>query len=390
MSSSIHISGDRKQDRGKSARGQLKVFLGYAAGVGKTLRMLEEAQDLKRQGEDIVVGYFEPHKRKDTIAKVDGLEVVPKRIVTYRAGTFQEMDTTAILSRRPAICIVDELAHTNVPGSERTKRWEDVQVLLAAGIDVMTNMNIQHLESLNDQVFRITGIRVRETVPDWFVKAADEVVMVDVTTEALLNRLKRGNIYAAEAAQRAMENFFKESTLTALRELALRQTAHELGSREIASAAEEQQPQQEHSSTSPSPPRATVDRILIYVSSDPSTVMLIRRGRRMADYLGGDCFAVSVMPFRDHSRVSKRDQDAVEEHLKFARHLHIETRTLEGDDLAETVVDFAHRNQITHIIVRRRDYRWWSRLLRTDRILRIVQKATDIRVIIVAERKKHS
>jgi len=138
------------------------VFLGYAAGVGKTLRMLEEAQDLKRQGEDIVVGYFEPHKRKDTIAKVDGLELVPRRIVAYRGGTFQEMDTTAILSRRPAICVVDELAHTNVPGSERTKRWEDVQVLLASGINVMTNMNIQHLESLNDQVFRITGIRVRE------------------------------------------------------------------------------------------------------------------------------------------------------------------------------------------------------------------------------------
>ena len=389
MSSSIHISGDGKRDRGPSARGQLKVFLGYAAGVGKTLRMLEEAQDLQRQGEDIVVGYFEPHKRKDTIARLDGLEVVPRRAVAYRGGTFQEMDTTGILSRRPAICVVDELAHTNVPGSERAKRWEDVEVLLASGIDVMTNMNIQHLESLNDQVFRITGIRVRETVPDWFVKRADEVVMVDVTTEALLNRLKRGNIYAAETAQRAMENFFKESTLTALRELALRQTAHELGSREIASAAEEQQPQQEHSSSSPSPPRATVDRILIYVSADASTVMLVRRGRRMADYLGADCFAVSVMPFRGHGRMSKQDQDAVEEHLKFARHLHIETRILEGDDLAETVVDFAHRNQITHIILSRRDYRWWSHLLRTDPILRIVEKATDIRAIIVAERKRH-
>jgi two-component system, OmpR family, sensor histidine kinase KdpD len=389
MSSSIHINGDGKRDRGPSARGQLKVFLGYAAGVGKTLRMLEEAQDLQRQGEDIVVGYFEPHKRKDTIARLDGLEVVPRRAVIYRGGTFQEMDTTGILSRRPAICVVDELAHTNVPGSERAKRWEDVEVLLASGIDVMTNMNIQHLESLNDQVFRITGIRVRETVPDWFVKGADEVVMVDVTTEALLNRLKRGNIYAAETAQRAMENFFKESTLTALRELALRQTAHELGSREIASAAEEQQPQQENVSASPSPHRITADRILIYVSSDPSTVMLVRRGRRMADYLGADCFAVSVMPFRDRNRTRKQDQDALEEHLKFARHLHIETRILEGDDLAETVVDFAHRNQITHIILSRRDYRWWSHLSGTDPILRIVQKATDIRVIIVAERKRH-
>ncbi len=198
MSSSIHISRDGEQNYGQSGRGQLKVFLGYAAGVGKTYRMLEEAQQLKRQGKDIVVGYFEPHGRKDTIAKADGLEIIPRRTVVYRGCTFQEMDIPAILSRRPAICVVDELAHTNVPGSERSKRWEDVQVLLDVGIEVMTNMNIQHLESLNDQVFRITGIRVRETVPDWFVKSAAEVVMVDATTGALLNRLKRGDIYAPE------------------------------------------------------------------------------------------------------------------------------------------------------------------------------------------------
>ena len=190
--------------------------------------MLEEAQQLKRQGKDVVVGYFEPHKRKDTIAKTEGLEMVPTKTINYRGVALQEMDTFAIQMRRPAICVVDELAHTNVPGSERTKRWEDVQVLLDGGIDVMTNMNIQHLESLNDQIFHITGIRVRETVPDWFVKSADEVLMVDATTEALLNRLKRGDIYALEKAQKAMENFFKESNLTALRELALRQTAHEL------------------------------------------------------------------------------------------------------------------------------------------------------------------
>src|SRR5450755_2793401 len=189
MSSSIHINRDEEQTYGQSGRSQLKVFLGYAAGVGKTYRMLEEAQQLKRQGKDIVVGYFEPHGRKDTIAKATGLELIPRRAVAYRGGTFQEMDTTGILSRRPAICVVDELAHTNVPGSERAKRWEDVEVLLASGIDVMTNMNIQHLESLNDQVFRITGIRVRETVPDWLIKSTDEVVMVDSTAEALINRL---------------------------------------------------------------------------------------------------------------------------------------------------------------------------------------------------------
>ena len=185
MSSSIHINRDGGQNYGQTRRGQLKVLLGYAAGVGKTYRMLEEAQQLKRQGKDIVVGYFEPHERKDTIAKAAGLELIPRRTILYRGTAFQEMDTTGILTRNPATCVVDELAHTNVPGSERSKRWEDVQVLLDAGIDVMTNMNIQHLESLNDQVFQITGVRVRETVPDWFVKGADEVVMVDATTGAL-------------------------------------------------------------------------------------------------------------------------------------------------------------------------------------------------------------
>src|SRR4029077_12502953 len=239
MSSSTHINRDGEQDYGQTRRGQLKVFLGYAAGVGKTYRMLEEAQQLKRTGKDIVVGYFEPHARKDTIAKAVGLEHIPRRIIVYKGAEFPEMDIAAILARHPGICVVDELAHTNVPGSERSKRWEDVQVLLDGGIDVMTNMNIQHLESLNDQVFLITGIRVRETVPDWFVKGADEVVMVDATTGALLNRLKRGDIYATEKAQRAMENFFKESTLTALRELALRQAAHQLDLREVASTSQE-------------------------------------------------------------------------------------------------------------------------------------------------------
>jgi len=388
MLSSIHTNRTGEQDYEQSSRGQLKVFLGYAAGVGKTYRMLEEAQQLKRQGKDIVVGYFEPHGRKDTIAKSNGLEIVPRRILAYRGGAFEEMDITAIVSRRPAICIVDELAHSNVPGSERSKRWEDVQVLLGAGIDVITNMNIQHLESLNDQVFQITGIRVRETVPDWFVKSAAEVVMVDATTGALLNRLKRGDIYAPEKAQRAMDNFFKESTLTALRELALRQAAHELDLREIASTSEERRTQQEVSSASPSSPMATIDRILIYVSSDASTAMLIRRGRRMADYLGAECFAVSVAPLQDKARLPTRDRNVVEKHLNFARNLHIETRILQCDDAAEGIIDFARRNQITQILLSRCDHSSWSRLFGTDLILRVVREAKDIRVIIVAERRR--
>src|SRR5438093_6175783 len=194
--------------------------------------MLEEAQELKKKGIDVVVGYFEPHGRKDTIEKTEGLEIVPRRKIEYRGAAFEEMDADGIIRRAPRVCAVDEFPHTNVPGSERAKRWEDVMVLLEAGIDVMTTMNLQHLESLNDDVWQISGIRVRETVPDWVIKQADEVVMVDVTPEALLNRLKRGAVYAPDKASRALDNFFKEQTLTALRELALRQAAHDVDVRQ--------------------------------------------------------------------------------------------------------------------------------------------------------------
>src|SRR5262245_59892813 len=293
-----------------SRRGRLKVFLSYAAGAGKTYRMLEEAQELRRQGIDIVVGYFEPHGRRDTIEKIEGLEIIPRRNIEYRGVTFEEMDTEAILRRAPQICDVDEFAHTNVPGSERSKRWEDVMVLLDAGIDVITTMNLQHLESLNDDIWRISGVRVRETVPDWVIKQADEVVMVDVTPEALINRLKRGVVYAPDKASRALENFFKEQTLTALRELALRQAAHEVDVR--------------------LPDQRPADRVLIHITADPATAMLIRRGRRVADYLRAECFAVYISPHAELSELSPREREPVDKHLNFARTLHIETRILHG------------------------------------------------------------
>jgi two-component system, OmpR family, sensor histidine kinase KdpD len=386
MSSSTPTSAEILRD-GQPKRGaHFRVFLGYAPGVGKTFRMLEEAQQLKRQGKDIVIGYFEPHGRKDTIAKTAGLEMISTRIINYRGVDFREMDTDAIIRRHPAICVVDELAHTNVPGSERAKRWEDVQVLLDAGIDVITNMNIQHLESLNDHIFNITGVRVRETVPDWFVKCADEVVMVDATTGALLNRLKRGDIYALEKAQQAMENFFKESTLAALRELALRQTAHEVECRDIAEMPE---PPEGLSTLSSPQGKEIRDRILIYVTADPSTAMLIRRGRRMADYLGADCFAVSVSSHRGGRRSVTQDLEGIQKHMNFARNLHIESRTLEGGDPAETIVDFAHRNLVTQILVGRpKKQGLLSRLFFADLVFRLVRKAKDIRVIIVADRRR--
>src|SRR5215831_8864081 len=238
-------------------RGKLKIFMGYAAGVGKTYQMLQEAQELKVKGIDVVVGYFEPHSRQDTIAKAEGLEFVPRKKMAYRDSTFEEMDTQAILARRPQVAVVDEFPHTNVPGSEHSKRWEDVQALLDAGIDVLTTMNIQHLESLNDEVWHVTGIRVRETIPDWVVQQADEVVMIDLTPRALLHRLERGVVYGREKAERAMQNFFRESTLVALREFALRQAAHEVEHR----TAEE---------------RNHVPKLLVLVTAAPETAMVIR------------------------------------------------------------------------------------------------------------------
>jgi two-component system sensor histidine kinase KdpD len=358
------------------------LYLGYAAGVGKTYRMLEDAQQFARQGKDLVVGYFEPHGRKDTIARTAGLEMIPTRATTVGGAVFQEMDTDAIVRRNPAICVVDELAHTNVPGSARAKRWEDIQVLLDAGIDVMSNMNIQHLESLNDHIFRITGIRVRETVPDWFIKSASEVIMVDATTNALMNRLRRGVIYAPEKAQRALENFFKESTLSALRELALRQAAHELESREAVESTDARG--DDHASAAPQPRR---DRILIFLVPGPSTAMLIRRGRRMADYLEADCFAVWVAS-EHRQRDSRRAREDVEKHLNFARNLHIETRVLEGANPAEQIIEFARRNQITHILAARPAIRPWDSLATADPVLQLVETATDVRIIVVADRRK--
>jgi len=207
---------------GERARGRLRVYLGMAPGVGKTYRMLEEGHRRTKRGTDLVVGFVEAHGRPETEKLLDGLEIVPRRRVEYRGVVVEEMDTDAILARRPEICAVDELAHTNVPGSVRAKRWEEVVVLRDAGIEVLTTMNVQHLESLNDQVQEIAGITVRETVPDWVVKEADEVVLIDVPPRALLNQLRRGVVYSPEKAARAMESFFKEPTLAALRELVVR------------------------------------------------------------------------------------------------------------------------------------------------------------------------
>ena len=354
-------------------RGRLKIFLGYAAGVGKTYQMLEEAQQLRRGGADVVIGYFEPHGRKDTIALTNGLEVIPRRKVEYRGAMFEEMDTEAVLSRHPEVCVVDEFPHTNVPGSGRAKRWQDVLALMDAGIDVLTTMNVQHLESLNDQIWQITGVRVRETIPDWVVREADEVIMVDLTPRALLNRLERGVVYAPDKARQAVQHFFKEPTLVVLRELALRQTAHEVDSRLDTGPA--------------STPRLdTQERVLIYVTEDPSAAALIRRGRRVADYLHGDCFAVSILPEGELSKLPPKRREALERHLNFARSLHIETRVLPGEDPAADLVDFARVHQVTHIFLAR-PHRPPRLRIGRSLVQQVVRLAEEMQVTVVADRR---
>jgi two-component system, OmpR family, sensor histidine kinase KdpD len=371
---------------GMNNRGKLKIYLGYAAGVGKTYQMLEEAQASKAAGTDVVIGYFEPHGRKDTIAKTEGLEMIPRMKVSYRGSVFEEMDTDAIVNRRPRVAIVDEFPHTNVPGSTRTKRWEDVLYILDSGIDVVTTMNVQHLESLNDQMAQITGIKVRETIPDWVVKRAEEVVMVDVTPRALLNRLERGVVYPPDKAKRALENFFKESSLVALREMALRQTAHEVEER-----IEQQDPQKVFASESEDSAVRDFrrdDAVVIYVSDDPSTAMLIRRGRRVADVTHAQCFAVAVADNGGLSKFPAPKREAVERHMNFARNLHIDTSVLTGDDHAKEIVDFARAHSARQIFLPRIVGKGMDRLLGKSFVNRIVELAHDMEVTVVADRRQ--
>lgn len=362
----------------EAKKGRLKVYLGYAAGVGKTYRMLDEAQALKAQGVDIAIGYFEPHGRKETIAKTEELEVIPRRVLSYGGSQFEEMDLEAILRRKPAVAIVDEFAHTNVPGAENLKRWQDVQQLLEGGIDVLTTMNVQHLESLNDQVWHVTGVRVRETVPDWVVDEADELVFIDLTPRALRNRLERGVVYGQEKARRAMDNFFTEANLTALREMAMRHTAHEV--EEKLSAAGPAATDAPAGESRPGP-ETRRERLLICLTGRPSSANLIRRAKRVADYLQADCLAV-------HVATGPSGREAAERHMSFARNLRIATHVLEGTDIPLVITEFARAHGVTQIFMgRSASPAWWKPLAETV-VQRVVRHARDMQITIVAERRR--
>jgi two-component system, OmpR family, sensor histidine kinase KdpD len=378
---------DRFDRLNQKRPGKLKIYLGYAAGVGKTYQMMEEGQALLRQGTDVVIGYFEPHGRADTITKSEGLPQIPRKKICYRGAEFEEMDVDSVLRRHPAICLVDELAHTNIPGSEHTKRWEDVQTLLEAGIDVISTVNVQHIESFNDQVKQITGIRVRETLPDWVVDEAVEVIVVDVTPQALRNRLERGAIYRPEKAEQALRNFFTEQNLSSLRELAFRHAAHEVEGR-LTNHSPRHAGIPSRIGKNKTSNKGRRERILICLDEKPFAAMLIRRGKRVADYLQGDCLAIHVLPGLNWDRIPPKDRAALEKHLTFAKNLRIHTQIVDGSRIPDALVAFAREQNITQIYLGRTRTRYRSSPFHKDVVHGVVALAKDMQVVIVSERHR--
>src|SRR6266849_3221367 len=355
-------------------RGHLKIYLGYAAGVGKTYQMLEDAREPKARGVDVVLAFLEPQGRGDLIERSKEFEMVPLLRVACRGSYTEEIDVAGILQRRPKVCIVDDLAHTNAPGSERQRRWQDVQALLDGDVNVLTTMNVQDLASLSDQILQITGLRVRETVPDWVFQEADEVVMVDVTPRALLHRLERGVIYPPEKAKSESERIFQEPVLVALRELAIRQTAQALEARQTGKTE---------------PPESQIQKILVNVTADPSTAMLLRRARRVADHLQAVCIAVYVHSKEESSAVHAEDRPTVDRHLRFAENLHVPTEIIHGKNRAQALVDYARKKGVTQLFLTRGarpKRRWFPGLDFTDQVL---QHASEMEVTVVAERSRH-
>lgn len=352
-------------------RGMLKVFFGYAAGVGKTYAMLEHARRAKAEGRDVVVGYVEPHGRVDTEQLLEGLECLPIREFEYRGVRLREFDVDAALERAPDLILVDELAHTNAEGSRHGKRWQDVEELLAAGINVWTTLNVQHIESLNDVIGQITNVSVRETVPDRVFDAADDLELVDITPEELLGRLQAGKVYLPEQAQRALQSFFQKGHLTALRELSLRQAAQRLHT-DVESARRER---------AAAAPWATTDRLLVCVGPSPTTARVIRTARRMATALDAPWLAVSVDVAGQPVSESARQQ--VAQHFRLAERLGAETVTLAGPNVSDTVLEFARSRNVTKILIGKTKQARWRRLLLGTVVDDVLDRSGDIDVYVI-------
>ncbi|MBV9959416.1 MAG: universal stress protein [Acidobacteria bacterium] len=354
-------------------RARLRVYIGAAAGVGKTYQMLEEAHLLKKQGVDISLAFIETHQRIETQELIGNLERIPLRRIEYRGVTLEEMDVEAVIRRRPTMALVDELAHTNVPGSKNHKRCEDVLEILAAGISVITAVNVQHLESLNDVVARITGVRVKETIPDSFLRRADEVVNVDVSIDTLRTRLRQGKIYGVEKIEQALNNFFRKGNLTALRELALRQTAEDQAARAHDYREREGLEQ-----------AAIPEKVMVAIASHGSAKRLLRVGSRIAGRLASDWYAVYVeTPREEPGRIKPEDHAALTENISFAQELGAKVVKLKSKQVADALIDFARREGITHVVFGQSARSRWDVLLRGSVINRFLAEVHDATVQVV-------
>ena len=356
----------------RQERGRLKVYLGSAAGVGKTFAMLREGHRLKQQGLDVAIGLVETHGRAETADQIGDLEVIPPRTIEYRGVTLREMDLDAILARKPAVCLVDELAHTNAPGSRHPKRYQDVEDLLHAGIHVITTVNVQHLESLYDEVERATGVKVKERLPDHVLAEADQIVNIDLSAEDLLDRLKAGKVYPPERVERALEHFFTPANLTHLREITLTEIAHLIDRRTRRAEADQA-------------PLSATERVMVGLSSlSPNAPALLRKAARLADRLNAPWYAVYIQtPAEDLTRIDAATQRAVGKNLELAQQLGGLPMTFRGPDVASTIAAFAREYGIKVIVMGKSRQPWYRRLVGEsilERLLRLVE-GTDVMIV---------
>src|ERR1700682_672863 len=359
-------------------RGKLKVYIGSAAGGGKTFRMLQEAHDLRRRRIDVVVGFVESHGRAETASQIADMEVVPRRKIAYRGVTLEEMDVDAVIARAPEVVIVDELAHTNVPGSRHPKRWQDVELLRDEGISVISAVNVQHLESLNGIIAETLGVTVRETIPDWVVTDADQVLNLDISAEDLRQRLTDGKIYAAEKIPAALANFFTEENLTTLRELALREVASNVDRlRESITRGDVRKTPQSV---------RTVDRLLVALPSQLTlTGELLRKASRIAGRLNLDWYCVYVQtPDERADRIDATVQRKLVDNIQKAQSMGAEVVKLEGTDVAATLTQFAVEHGVTLIVAGQSRRSWWQHITRGSVIDKLVNNSRDIDVLVVS------
>ena len=369
-----------------SRRGSHRVFLGMAAGVGKTYRMLQEGRAEAEAGRDVVIGYLEAHGRVETEELARGMEVVPRRHFDYRGAPLEEMDLTAILQRAPELCLIDELAHTNAAGVEHAKRWEDVESVLGSGVDVFSTVNVQHLESLNDQVAELTSTRVRETIPDSVLGEADEVVLIDITPQALIERLRAGKIYRPDRIEAALNNFFKIENLAALREVSLRQVAEEVEAKRLVSG---ERPAREDRLVQVAAPQAVGERLLALITLSPQSQRVVRRAWRSAQRLGAELDLLWIVkPGRLAQEEHSPDLAAVR---RLASVLGAHVLVEEGDEMVDVIARVARERGTTYILMGTPPARnAWQRLTKTHLVFQILNELPGVDLRIVADRTQRA